>query len=122
MNVTFCVLSMACSGNDDGQHFLGMYPRDGLRAWHEMVHWFQNGGLVEVVLGQLESDLQQDYTDSHPGGIIAYMYAKQRQVIKDKPKCDTHNPTDLTKMRHVKMKLQVGYMLLSHISTRVTCM
>jgi hypothetical protein len=26
----FGALSMACSGNDDGQRFLGMYPRDGL--------------------------------------------------------------------------------------------
>jgi hypothetical protein len=65
-----------------------------------------------VVLGQLESDLQQDYTDNHPGGIIAYInmiantYAKQRQVIKDNPECDTHNPTNLMKMRHIKTKLQ----------------
>jgi hypothetical protein len=108
----FGALSMACSGNDDGQRFLGMYPRDGLRAWHEMVHWFQYGGSVEVVLGQLESDLQQDYNDNHSGGIIAYInmiantYAKQRQVIKDNPECDTYNPTDLMKMRHVKTKLQ----------------
>jgi hypothetical protein len=56
-------LAMACSGNDEGQRFLGLYPRDGIRVWHEMVHWFQYGGSVETILGELESNLQTDYTE-----------------------------------------------------------
>lgn len=108
----FGALSMACSGNDDGQRFLGLYPRDGIRVWHAMVHWFQYGGSVETVLGQLETSLQTEFTDSYCGGIIAYInmmantYARQRQVITDNPDCDTYNPTDIMKMRHIKAKLQ----------------
>jgi hypothetical protein len=105
-------LAMACSGNDEGQRFLGLYPRDGIRVWHEMVHWFQYGGSVETILGELESNLQTDYTDRYPGGILAYVnmiantYAKQRQVITDNPTCGTFNPTDVMKMRHIRAKLQ----------------
>jgi hypothetical protein len=109
----FGALSMACSaGNDDGQRFLGLYPRDGIRVWHAMVHWFQYGGSVETVLGQLEASLQTEYTDNYSGGIIGYInmmantYARQRQVITDNPDCDIHNPTDIMKMRHIKAKLQ----------------
>jgi hypothetical protein len=114
-------LSMACSTNQDGQRFLVMYPRDGIRVWDEMVRWFQYGGTVENVLNTIETALQKEFTNKYPGGIMAYInmiantYARQKQVVEDNPNSNTTLPTDVMKMRHVRAKLKgTDYALAIH--------
>jgi hypothetical protein len=104
---------MACSTNQDGQHFLAMYPRrDGIRVWDEMVRWFQYGGTVENVLNTIKTALQNEFNNKYPGGIMAYInmiantYAWQKQVVEDNPNSNTLLPTDVMKMRHLRAKLK----------------